>query len=74
MVTDLNMPGMNGLDLIRAIRARGLAIPAILLTGNAEDGTPLALEGAITQHFSMLRKPVLGSSLADRLAALSASL
>ncbi len=71
LVTDLNMPGMNGVELIRIVRTRGLSIPAVLLTGNAEDGTPLALEGAMTQNFSMLRKPVLGSDLADRLVALT---
>ncbi|WP_376091981.1 response regulator [Roseomonas sp. CCTCC AB2023176] len=72
MVTDLNMPGMNGIDLIRRLRAAGTAVPTVLLTGNAEDGASLALEGALTQSFSMMRKPVLGAELADRLASLAA--
>jgi signal transduction histidine kinase len=72
LVTDLNMPGMSGLDLIRAVRGLGHAMPAILLTGNAGDGTPLALEGALTRNFSLLRKPVLGADLADRIASLTA--
>jgi CheY-like chemotaxis protein len=72
LVTDLNMPGMSGLDLIRAVRGLGHAMPAILLTGNAEDGTPLALEGALTRNFSLLRKPVLGADLADRIASMTA--
>ncbi|WP_052401874.1 hybrid sensor histidine kinase/response regulator [Muricoccus aerilatus] len=73
LVTDLNMPGMNGLELIRAVRKRRASIPTVLLTGNAEDGVPLALEGAMTQNFSLLRKPVLGSDLADRLTSLTSA-
>jgi signal transduction histidine kinase len=72
LITDLNMPGMSGLDLIRAVRGLGHAMPAILLTGNAGDGTPLAIEGALTRNFSLLRKPVLGRELADRIASLTA--
>jgi signal transduction histidine kinase len=72
LVTDLNMPGMSGLDLIRAVRDLGHAMPAILLTGNAGDGTPLALEGALTRNFSLLRKPVLGADLADRITSMTA--
>jgi CheY-like chemotaxis protein len=71
LVTDLNMPRMNGVELIRAVRARGLSIPAILLTGNAEDGMPLAVESATQQDFVLLRKPVLGSVLASQPASLT---
>jgi signal transduction histidine kinase len=71
LVTDLNMPGMNGLDLIRTVRGQGMSMAAVLLTGNAENGTPLALEGALTQNFSLLRKPVLGSDLTDRIVAMT---
>jgi len=71
LVTDLNMPGMSGIDLIRMCRAQGLSLPAILLTGNAEYATPLApLDGALANRFSVLRKPVSGTHLADSLAAL----
>lgn len=31
-------------------------MPAVLLTGNAGDGTPLTLEGAWTQDVSLLRR------------------
>lgn len=33
VLSDLQMPGMSGLELIRALRARGDAQPVILLTG-----------------------------------------
>jgi FixJ family two-component response regulator len=34
LVTDYNMPGMDGLELVDALRTRGNPIPAILLTGD----------------------------------------
>ena len=36
VITDLNMPGMDGLQFIRAVRARptGGALPALLMTTN----------------------------------------
>jgi FixJ family two-component response regulator len=34
LVTDYNMPGMDGLDLVDALRIRGNPVPAILVTGD----------------------------------------
>jgi FixJ family two-component response regulator len=34
LVTDYHMPGMDGLDLVSALRMRGNPIPAVLLTGD----------------------------------------
>jgi len=36
IVTDLNMPEMNGLELIKEIRNRGSEIPIIILSGNED--------------------------------------
>ena len=36
IVSDMNMPGMGGLELIRKIRADGIDTPVIMLTGNSE--------------------------------------
>jgi CheY-like chemotaxis protein len=72
LVTDLTMPGgMDGLGLIREARARQPGLPAVLLTGYAGDGTgaALAVSGIANGAFSLLRKPVLGTQLADRVAA-----
>ena len=37
MVTDFAMPGMNGLDLIRAAQVRNPELPSFLLTGHVGD-------------------------------------
>ena len=45
LVTDLSMPGMDGLAVIRAVQERRAGLPAVLLTGYAGDGAALALGG-----------------------------
>ncbi len=37
VVTDLRMPDMDGLDLVRAVRARYPALPVILMTGHGSE-------------------------------------
>lgn len=68
LVSDLSMPGMDGLALIRAARSRRPGLPAILLTGYATEGARAAGDAA-DGTFSLLRKPVSGPQLADRVAS-----
>jgi CheY-like chemotaxis protein len=70
IVSDLTMPGMDGLSLIRAAQERRPGLPAILLTGYAGDGAALAVGGALSGAFSLLRKPVTGPQLVERINAL----
>jgi DNA-binding NtrC family response regulator len=70
VVSDLTMASMDGLALIRAAQERRPGLPAVLLTGYAGDGAALAVGGAISGTFSLLRKPVSGTQLVDRIRAL----
>jgi PAS domain S-box-containing protein len=73
MVSDLTMPGMDGVTLIRKAQEQRPGLPAVLLTGYAGSGAALAVGGAVTGAFSLLRKPVAGPQLVDRINALLAS-
>jgi PAS domain S-box-containing protein len=76
LVSDMTMPGgMDGIALVREAQARRPGLPAILLTGFAGDGTgtELALTGLLGDSFSLLRKPVSGMVLADRMQVMLAS-
>lgn len=37
LLVDVLMPDMNGFDLLREIRRRGTKLPALLMTGNADE-------------------------------------
>ncbi len=49
LVLDLHMPGMSGLDLQRNLKAAGVALPVIFLSGGADvpDAVRAVKEGAI---------------------------
>ncbi|MCW8086667.1 hybrid sensor histidine kinase/response regulator [Sabulicella glaciei] len=70
LVSDLSMPGMDGVSLVRAAQRRRPRLPAILLTGFATHAAELALGGALSGTFSLLRKPVTAEQLAERVAVL----
>jgi EAL domain-containing protein (putative c-di-GMP-specific phosphodiesterase class I) len=63
IITDLKMPGLSGLDLIRAVRERELGLPVVVLTGNPEiESAAAALEHGA---FRYLTKPVSPENLGD---------
>jgi hypothetical protein len=70
LVSDLAMPHMDGVALIRAAQNRRPRLPAVLLTGYAGESAALAVGEAVGRSFTLLRKPIGGADLADRLAML----
>ena len=63
IITDVHMPGMSGLDLIRQLAARGSTLPVILITGRSEPG--LEIKAAANGAVCLLRKPFEMDALAD---------
>jgi CheY-like chemotaxis protein len=73
LVTDLSMPGIDGLAVIRGVRTLHPGAPAVLLTGYAGGETALALRGPMSGTFSLLLKPVTEIQLLDRISTLLAA-
>jgi signal transduction histidine kinase len=72
LVSDLSMPGMDGLTVIREAQRIRPGLPAVLLTGYAGHGAQLAIGGALERSFALVRKPVAIGQLCDRIEALLA--
>jgi CheY-like chemotaxis protein len=72
LVTDLSMPGIDGLAVIRQAQRERSGLPAVLLTGYAGYGAQLAVGESVSGAFSLVRKPVTAAQLADRIEALLA--
>jgi CheY-like chemotaxis protein len=73
LVTDLAMPGVDGLGVIRDAQQRRPGLPAVLLTGYAGDDAALAMGGSIIGAFSLLRKPVRIQDLVERIQVMLAA-
>jgi len=70
LVSDLSMPEMDGMTLIRAAQERRKRLPTILLTGYVGDAAALAIGSQAQGSICLLRKPIAGSALADRVATI----
>ena len=66
LLTDVMMPGMNGYELARLLRAQRVALPVVYMSGNPVD--EVALHGVPDSHH--LAKPVPPDLLVVRVCAL----
>ncbi len=72
LVVDYSMPVMNGLELVHRLRACKVRLPAILITGKADDGLRSRAAGAGFRL--VLEKPLADGALVDGIrSALAAS-
>lgn len=55
ILTDVRMPEMSGIDLIRRLRAEGIGLPVIVMTGHAD--VPLAIEAMRLGVSDFIEKP-----------------
>jgi two-component system, LuxR family, response regulator FixJ len=62
LIVDQVMPGMSGLDVVDAIRHRGISNPAVLVTSNA---SPNLRNRAARAGVAVIEKPFFGNALVD---------
>jgi len=65
VLTDWNMPGMTGLEVLKSIRAQDKEIPVIMVTTEAEKSRVLeAIQAGVTDY---LVKPFTADTLREKL-------
>jgi two-component system, NtrC family, response regulator HydG len=72
IVSDLKMPGMDGIELLRNLRARGVETPFVLMTAYAS--VPTAVEAMKMGAFDYIQKPFEADAIAvvvERAAAMA---
>ena len=55
LITDLRMPDMSGVDLIKRLRGENIMIPSIVITGHGD--VPMAVEAMKAGAIDFLEKP-----------------
>jgi two-component system response regulator FixJ len=63
LVTDMKMPDMTGLDLIRQVSSMGVAIPSIVITGHGD--VPMAVEAMKAGAVDFIEKPFDDTVIVD---------
>jgi len=64
LVVDYKLGGISGLDALETLRARGVALPAILITSNP---TPSTRARAQRNRAIIVEKPLLGDLLVAKI-------
>ena len=65
VITDMRMPDMTGLELVRELNARGCRVPIIMITGHGD--IPLAVEAMRAGVVDFIEKPFGESRMIDAL-------
>jgi PAS domain S-box-containing protein len=69
LISDLSMPVMDGLTLIREAKRRRPNLPAILLTGFSTNVADIPVDGEFDEPFLLLRKPISGEAIVRQIAS-----
>jgi PAS domain S-box-containing protein len=65
LILDVDLPGRDGIDCLRRIRATGSVIPAIVITGSVN----VAHDSLVDEHAVLLRKPFQMAELCGLVSA-----
>lgn len=71
LVTDVHMPGSNGLEILETLKARDARLPVIVITGHAD--VPMAVKAMRFGAFDFVEKPVAGEAFLGAVRAAIAS-
>ena len=63
-IIDQRMPGMNGMDVIAALRERKVLTPAILIISQANK---VLIARAAEAHVPIIEKPLLNDALVEKI-------
>ncbi len=66
VITDMRMPEMTGLELVRELNARGCRVPIIMITGHGD--IPLAVEAMRAGVIDFIEKPFGEARILDAVA------
>jgi len=67
IISDIRMPGMNGIELVRKLRSDGMECPVILITGHGD--VALAVEAMKAGASDFIEKPFDDAALLDAIHA-----
>jgi two-component system, LuxR family, response regulator FixJ len=66
LILDYKLPRLNGLQILRRLRRRGVALPAVLIT----TPEPIVVAQAASANVPIVEKPLLTSALLDTVRGL----
>jgi FixJ family two-component response regulator len=70
LIIDVKLPGVDGLELLKRLRARGVALPAVLITSNPSASLKVHAAAAAAP---IVEKPLLEDELIDTVRSLVAA-